>query len=46
MYFLDGKALTELCKESGTVDNIHPTDFGFTSMAKAVSKVLEKIDVN
>ena len=46
VYFLDGKALTELCKESGTVDNIHPTDFGFTSMAKAVSKVLEKIDVN
>ncbi len=40
VYFIDGAALTALCKEEGTVDNIHPTDFGFASMAKAVSEVL------
>ena len=45
VYFIDGQALTELCEDSGTVDGIHPTDFGFASMAKAVSKVLAKINV-
>lgn len=45
VYFLDGKALTELCKDSGTVDNCHPTDFGFASMAKAVSDVLKQINI-
>lgn len=43
VYFLDGAALTELCLDEGTVDNTHPTDFGFASMAKAVCAVLEKI---
>ena len=40
VYFLDGEALTELCKDSGTVDNCHPTDFGFASMAKALTDVI------
>jgi len=40
VYFIDGKALTELCKDSGTVDNCHPTDFGFASMAKALIDVI------
>lgn len=44
VYFLDGKALTELCGDEGTVDNTHPTDYGFASMAQAVCKVLEKIE--
>ena len=39
VYFLDGKALTELCKDSGTVDNCHPTDFGFASIATALTDV-------
>ena len=39
VYFLDGKALTALCKHEGTVDNCHPTDFGFASMAMALEKV-------
>lgn len=43
VYFIDGEALTELCKDSGTVDNCHPTDFGFASMAKALTKVLSKL---
>ena len=45
VYFLDGKALTKLCKDSGTVDNTHPTDFGFASMAEAISKVLRAIEL-
>ena len=44
VYFIDGKALTELCKDSGTVDGIHPTDFGFYSMAKAVADVITVIN--
>lgn len=42
VYFLDGKALMELCGDEGTVDGCHPTDLGFCSMAKAVSEVMEK----
>ena len=45
VYFIDGKALTRLCKDSGTVDNCHPTDFGFASMAKALSKVIADINI-
>ncbi len=45
VYFLDGKALTELCKDSGTVDNVHPTDFGFASMAKALSEVIVRNNI-
>ena len=43
VYFIDGEALTELCKDSGTVDNCHPTDFGFASMAKALTEVIHGI---
>lgn len=42
VYFIDGKALTALCGNEGTVDGCHPTDFGFASMAKAVGDVIEK----
>ncbi len=44
VYFIDGEALTELCKDSGTVDGCHPTDFGFVSMAKALEDVMKKIN--
>lgn len=43
VYFIDGKALTVLCGNEGTVDGSHPTDFGFASMAKAVGDVIEEI---
>lgn len=43
VYFIDGEMLTELCKDSGTVDNCHPTDFGFVSMAKALTEVIHSI---
>ena len=45
VYLIDGEALTELCKDEGTVDGTHPTDFGFVSMANAVSKILANINV-
>ena len=45
VYYIDGKELTALCKDNGTVDGTHPTDFGFFSMATAIMKVLETIEV-
>ena len=45
VYLITGKMLTKLCKDEGTVDNCHPTDFGFASMAEAVCRVLEKIEI-
>lgn len=43
VYFIDGEKLMKLAGSDGTVDNCHPTDFGFASMAKAVGEILEKI---
>ncbi len=43
VYFLDGKALMELAADEGTVDNCHPTDFGFASMASALENVMKTI---
>ena len=43
VYFISSKQLTALCKNEGTVDNCHPSDFGFYSMAKAIERVLKKI---
>ena len=43
VYFIDGPTLMALCGDEGTVDTTHPTDFGFYSMASAVSKVLREI---
>lgn len=43
VFFIEGRKLMEMAEGEGTVDNCHPTDFGFASMAKAVGDVLEKI---
>jgi len=43
VYLLKGEDLTSLCGNEGTVDNCHPTDFGFASMASALIKILNKI---
>lgn len=43
VYFLDNKALMSLCENNGTVDNVHPNDFGFASMARALGDIIEKI---
>ena len=41
VYFLDGKQLMAIAGYEGTVDNCHPTDLGFYSMAVAVGDVIE-----
>ena len=43
VYLIEGPKLMEICGTDGTVDNCHPTDFGFYSMAKALSEVLREI---
>lgn len=43
VYMLDGRQLMELACNEGTVDNCHPTDLGFASMAKALGDLFEKI---
>lgn len=43
VYFLDGQKLMEVVGDNGTVDNCHPTDSGFFSMACAIGQVLEGI---
>ena len=43
VYFIDGPTLMADIKDNGTVDNCHPSDSGFASMAKAITPVLGKI---
>lgn len=43
VYFISGRELMELVEDIGTVDNCHPTDSGFFSMACAVEKKLREI---
>lgn len=43
VYFIDGSTLMAMAENEGTVDNCHPNDLGFMSMAEAVGNVLEKI---
>ena len=43
IYLLDGPQLMALARNEGTVDNCHPNDLGFVSMAKAVGDLLETI---
>ena len=43
VYFISGRKLMELVGDNGTVDNCHPTDSGFFSMACAVAEVFEEI---
>ncbi len=45
VYLITGKELTAFCQDEGTVDNCHPTDFGFASMAKALGDVIAEIDL-
>ena len=43
VYLLTGKELMQDCKDEGTVDRCHPSDWGFASMAKALEKVISSI---
>ena len=42
-YFIDGPALMKYAKNDGTVDNCHPNDLGFHSMAKALIPLLKQL---
>ncbi len=42
VYHINGEELMALCGDQGTVDNCHPTDLGFFSMAKTLGDALEK----
>jgi hypothetical protein len=43
VYYIHSSELFRLCEDGGTVDGVHPTDFGFRSMASAMAKILDKI---
>jgi len=43
VYFITSRDLMNLVGDNGTVDNCHPTDSGFFSMACAIAPVIEKI---
>ena len=44
VYFIDGRTLmSDDIKNEGTVDNVHPTDLGFFSMANVIEPVLRKM---
>ena len=45
VYYIDGDELMALCKDEGTVDGCHPTDFGFSSMAEAIERVMKNIPI-
>ena len=43
VYFIPGYELMKDAGDEGTVDGVHPSDFGFHSMAKRLAVVVEKI---
>ncbi len=43
VYFISGRELMNLVKDNGTVDNVHPTDSGFFSIAKALEPIVSEI---
>lgn len=45
VYLINGRMLSELCGNEGTVDGCHPTDFGFASMAQALGDVIIRINI-
>lgn len=42
VYFIDGRDLCKYCENEGLVDNIHPTDYGFASMARVLCDLIEQ----
>jgi len=43
IYFIDGPQLMKYAENNGTVDNCHPNDLGFMSMAKALEPLFENL---
>jgi len=42
VYFIDGRDLCKYCGNEGLVDNIHPTDYGFASVARVLGDLIEE----
>lgn len=45
VYFISGNTLMNYCGNEGTIDNVHPNDSGFDSIAKVLGDTIEKIHV-
>lgn len=43
VYYIDGPTLMADCKDNGLVDRNHPTDAGFSSMARAIAPILGEL---
>ena len=43
VFFIEGPKLMELAKGEGTVDDCHPNDLGFWSIAECLSNIIEKV---
>ncbi len=43
VYLIEGAELMKMAKWEGTVDNCHPTDFGFASMATVLIPIIKNI---
>lgn len=43
VYLINGRSLMAMAGHDGTVDNCHPNDLGFASMAKALGDVLQQV---
>ncbi|MBP5209998.1 MAG: hypothetical protein J6125_03955 [Clostridia bacterium] len=43
--YVDNRALTRLCGADGSVDNVHPTDLGFVSMARALGEAMDELGI-
>ena len=47
VYLIDGRRIFDgNCEDNGTVDGCHPTDWGFSAMAKAFGDVIESVIKN
>ena len=46
VYLVSNEELTALCLNDGKVDNNHPTDLGFLSMAQGIYDVIKDIDID
>ena len=45
VYFIAGADLMQYVENNGTVDNCHPTDLGFWSMAKVIGDLIEEMEL-
>lgn len=43
VYFISGQKIMEPTNNEGTVDDIHPNDYGYAMMAKVIGEEIEKI---